>query len=520
MKTFACACFPYLRPYNSTKLQFCSTKCVFLGYSLNYRCLHLSTQRVFLSQHVVFDENNFLFRDTVSLQALDLSFPPLVHFPPLLVIGPLPTRPIPAPVSPNPPCPSSTPSWATTTILTYRRHPHRRIATFSPPPDPFIPPSSTLSTLATSLVSASIPHSMVTRAKDGIHKPNPHYSHHALLADSTNALVEPTSFSQANTQVARRRAMVDDFNTLQSAGTWVLVPPTSHMNILPNKWVFRIKCNSDGSIQRYRARLFNWVVRQLDVQNAFLRGYLSEDVFMKQPTSFVDPQSPHLVCQLKRSLYRLKQAPRTWFHYFSTHLEHLGFIASASNSSLFNFIDGPVRLYLLIYVDDILITGNDPSRITRLIMDLGRLFSMKDSGPVYYFLGMEVARTPAGLSLTQTKYRQLAYTDVTLSWFRELQLTLTRPKLWCDNISAIFLASNPVFHTRTRHVEVDYHYIREKVVRQKLEVGYLLTHDQIADIFTKGLSSHRFRLLVDKLHVRMVQQNQVHLGEEECKLQE
>ncbi|VVA15957.1 Hypothetical predicted protein [Prunus dulcis] len=99
-------------------------------------------------------------------------------------------------------------------------------------------------------------------------------------------------------------------------------------------------------------------------------------------------------------------------------------------------------------------------------------------------------------------------------------LTLTRPKLWCDNISAIFLASNPVFHTRTRHVEVDYHYIREKVVRQKLEVGYLLTHDQIADIFTKGLSSHRFRLLVDKLHVRMVQQNQVHLGEEECKLQE
>ncbi|CAB4291402.1 unnamed protein product [Prunus armeniaca] len=90
---------------------------------------------------------------------------------------------------------------ATTTILAYRRDRHRCIATFSPPPDPSIPPSNTLSTPATSLVSASIPHSMVTRAKDGIHKPNPHYAHHALLADSTNALVEPTSFSQANTQV-------------------------------------------------------------------------------------------------------------------------------------------------------------------------------------------------------------------------------------------------------------------------------------------------------------------------------
>ncbi|XP_021817697.1 uncharacterized protein LOC110759868 [Prunus avium] len=185
---------------------------------------------------------------------------------------------------------------------------------------------------------------MVTRAKDGIHKPNPRYAHHALFADSTNALIEPTSFSQSNTQIEWRRAMADEFNALQCAGTWVLVPPTSHMKILPNKWVFHIKHNSDGSIQHYKAHLvangfhqqegmdygetfspvvnhstirlilalsvqFNWVVIQLDVQNAFLYEYLSEDVFMKQPTSFVDPQSPHHVCQLKHSLYGLKQAP-------------------------------------------------------------------------------------------------------------------------------------------------------------------------------------------------------------------
>jgi hypothetical protein len=109
-------------------------------------------------------------------------------------------------------------------------------------------------------------------------------------------------------------------------------------------------------------------------------------------------------------------------------------------------------------------------------------------------------------SSTEAEYRQLAYTAAALSWFRslfrDLQLSLARPKLWCDNIGAISLASNPVFHTRTRHVEVDYHYVREKVVRQELEVGYISTQDQIADIFTKGLSSHRFQLLVDKLPVR------------------
>ncbi|KAI5314020.1 hypothetical protein L3X38_043196 [Prunus dulcis] len=106
---------------------------------------------------------------------------------------------------------------------------------------------------------------------------------------------------------------------------------------------------------------------------------------------------------------------------------------------------------------------------------------------------------------TEAEYRQLAYTAAAISWFRalfrDLQLSLSCPKLWCDNISAI-LASKPVFHERTRHVEVDYHYVSEKVVRQELDIRYLATHDQIADIFTKGLSILRFQLLTSKLPVR------------------
>jgi hypothetical protein len=108
-------------------------------------------------------------------------------------------------------------------------------------------------------------------------------------------------------------------------------------------------------------------------------------------------------------------------------------------------------------------------------------------------------------SSTEAEYRQLAYTAVEISWlrslFKDLQLSLTCPKIWCDNISSISLASNPLFHARTRHLEVDYHYVREKVIRRELDVDYICTQDQLADIFTKGLSPARFRSLVSKLPV-------------------
>ncbi|KAI5345120.1 hypothetical protein L3X38_012997 [Prunus dulcis] len=191
LKIFGCACFPYLRPYNTNKLHLRSVKCVFLGYSLDhqgYRCLNLITNRVFLSRHVIFDEHCFPFQETK---------------------GPH------APISSS----SSTDSAPPLQIFGSSRH---------------------SSPSATSRVRPSTTHSMVTRAQTGVRKPNPKYANHAFLA-STNDLVEPTCFSQANKFQEWRTAMGEEFNAFQRAGTWVLVPPKPTLNVLPNKWVFRIK---------------------------------------------------------------------------------------------------------------------------------------------------------------------------------------------------------------------------------------------------------------------------------------
>ncbi|KAM1361690.1 hypothetical protein TB1_026176 [Malus domestica] len=93
---------------------------------------------------------------------------------------------------------------------------------------------------------------MVTRSKDGIQKPNPKY---ALVSDVTNDIVEPTCFTQANKSPEWCMAMAEEFNALQSTGTWSLVPFHPSMNVLPNKWVYRLKRKSDGSIERFKARL-------------------------------------------------------------------------------------------------------------------------------------------------------------------------------------------------------------------------------------------------------------------------
>ncbi|GKE65041.1 ribonuclease H-like domain-containing protein, partial [Tanacetum coccineum] len=158
-------------------------------------------------------------------------------------------------------------------------------------------------------------------------------------------------------------------------------------------WLFRHKHNADGSLNRYKARLVangstqlagidvdetfspvvksatirtvlslavsrHWPIHQLDVKNAFLHRSLAETVNMHQPPGFRDPQHPDYVCLLQRSLYGLKQAPRAWFQRFAAYATRVGFQHSHCDTSLFIYRQGTDIAYLLLYVDDIVLTAS------------------------------------------------------------------------------------------------------------------------------------------------------------------
>lgn len=153
-----------------------------------------------------------------------------------------------------------------------------------------------------------------------------------------------------------------------------------------------------------------WCLRQLDVQKVFLHGVL-EEVYMKQPPGFENKNAPHLVCKLDKALYGLEQAPRAWYSRLSTKLITLGFKASKSDTSLFIYKKGGVRIYMLMYVDDIIITTSYEDAVAALLCDLKEEFALKDLGDLHYFLGIEVKRNKEGITLSQDNYAH----DI-LSW--------------------------------------------------------------------------------------------------------
>uniref|UniRef100_A0A2N9ID99 Reverse transcriptase Ty1/copia-type domain-containing protein n=1 Tax=Fagus sylvatica TaxID=28930 RepID=A0A2N9ID99_FAGSY len=295
-------------------------------------------------------------------------------------------------------------------------------------------------------IAPSPSHPMITRSKANISKPKHFHDgtvryplHHALLAETTPSLIEPTCYSSAVKVPQWRDAMNTEFDALLKNQTWTLVPSTQARNLVGCKWVFRVKRRADGSIERYKARLVakgfhqqpgidytetfspvvkpttvrtvlslalskNWFVRQLDVQNAFLHGCLLEEVYMTQPPGFNHPQFPNHVCKLQKALYGLKQAPRAWFSRLTTWLLHFGFTASQSDSSLLIYHHTNYTMYFLIYVDDIIITSSQASAIDSLLHQLGSEFAVKDLGGLNYFLGIEVVPCTPGVLLSQKKY--------------------------------------------------------------------------------------------------------------------
>ena len=133
---------------------------------------------------------------------------------------------------------------------------------------------------------------------------------------------------------------------------------------------------------------YGWSLKQLDVSNAFLHGILKEEVYMAQPQGYVDQSCPDHVCLLHKALQGQKQAPRVWFERYSPQLLHIGFVASGVDGNLFIYNRDSHLVFLLLYVDDIIDTGNNPDFISFIIGVLSHDFDLKDLGRLYYFLGL------------------------------------------------------------------------------------------------------------------------------------
>jgi hypothetical protein len=261
-----------------------------------------------------------------------------------------------------------------------------------------------------------------------------HIAFMAAILDSN----EPKHFKDAILIKEWCEAMSKEIDALEANHTWDITDLPHGKKAISSKWVYKLKYNSDGTLERHKARLVvmgnhqkegvdfketfapvaklttvrtilavaaakDWEVHQMDVHNAFLHGDLEEEVYMRLPPGF-KCSDPSKVCRLRKSLYGLKQAPRCWFSKLSTALRNIGFTQSYEDYSLFSLKNGDTIIHVLVYVDDLIVAGNNLDAIDRFKSQLHKCFHMKDLGKLKYFLGLEVSRGPDGFCLSQRKY--------------------------------------------------------------------------------------------------------------------
>ena len=261
--------------------------------------------------------------------------------------------------------------------------------------------------------------------------------HQAFLA-AVSAGVIQKNYKEAFKDKKWPDAVKVEVDALEVSRTWDVVDLPAGKKAIGSKWMFTIKYNADGTIERYKGRLVccgnhqvegedyeetfapvakmdtvctllevaaarKWEVHQMDVHNAFLHGDLEEEVYMRMPPGF-QSDDPNKVCRLRKSLYGLKQAPRCWFEKLTKALKGFGFVQSYEDYSLFSYVKGEKCIRVLIYVDDLIVAGNDLSMIAKFKKHLSDCFHMKDLGKAKYFLGIEITRGPQGMFLSQRKY--------------------------------------------------------------------------------------------------------------------
>lgn len=258
------------------------------------------------------------------------------------------------------------------------------------------------------------------------------------IADLINQ--DPIRYEDAVKDDKWKKAMDLEIKAIEKNQTWRLVDLPKEAKCIGVKWVFKTKLNERGEVEKHKARLVargygqefgvdyvevyapvarmdtirlmialaaqkGWNIYQMDVKSAFLHGTLEENVFVQQPQGYVVKDNEHKVYKLQKALYGLKQAPRAWFSRIEAYFIKEGFTRSTSEHTLFikTTSDGKV-LFVNIYVDDLLYTGNDERMLEDFKCSMKGEFEMTDLGKMRYFLGIEVFQTSAGIHVSQQRY--------------------------------------------------------------------------------------------------------------------
>lgn len=232
--------------------------------------------------------------------------------------------------------------------------------------------------------------------------------------------------------------MDEEYQSIIKNDVWYIVPRPKGKSVVSSKWLFKIKHNVDGSIEKYKARFVahgfsqkegidyeetfahvarytsirmiiaiatakGWKLHQMDVTTAFLNGVIEEEVYIDQPEGYEIQDRLTHVCRLKKALYGLKQAPRAWYKRIDKCLPSLGFCKNDVDSNIYFKVANDEMLILVLYVDDIFLTSKD-ELIIRCKKELASKFEMKDLGLMHYFLGLEVWPRSNEIFLSQGKY--------------------------------------------------------------------------------------------------------------------
>ncbi|KAJ9558245.1 LOW QUALITY PROTEIN: hypothetical protein OSB04_012859 [Centaurea solstitialis] len=265
-----------------------------------------------------------------------------------------------------------------------------------------------------------------------------------LVSQDSGDLNEPTSYGEAvsgNESEQWQEAMKAEMQSMYDNQVWELTDLPQHCRAVGRKWVFKKKTDMDGNVHTFKARLvakgftqthgidydetfspvamlksirilmaisayFNYEIWQMDVKTAFLNGKLTEDVYMEQPEGFEDPKNPNKVCKLLKSIYGLKQASRSWNLHFDERIKEFGFAKSEFEPCVYTKFSGSIVTFLVLYVDDILLIGNDVPTLQNVKSWLSRCFQMKDLGEAAYILGIKIYRNRSKrlIGLSQSTY--------------------------------------------------------------------------------------------------------------------